>query len=63
MRAALQLAVIQLKKLKKPLFTGCSQQVVCSGFLDLILDTFEDVKLGISVLRCLRLLRVFKVTR
>lgn len=37
--------------------------VVCSGVLDLILDTFEDIKLGISVLRCLRLLRVFKVTR
>ncbi|XP_078343776.1 voltage-dependent L-type calcium channel subunit alpha-1D-like isoform X1 [Oculina patagonica] len=37
--------------------------VVCSGFLDLILDTVVGLKLGISVLRCLRLLRVFKVTR
>ncbi|KAJ7334442.1 Voltage-dependent L-type calcium channel subunit alpha-1D [Desmophyllum pertusum] len=37
--------------------------VVCSGFVDIILAKFVEIKLGISVLRCVRLLRVFKVTR
>ena len=38
-------------------------QIVISGFLDIILSEAVDIKLGISVLRCVRLLRVFKVTR
>ena len=45
------------------LFLICLQQVVWSGFVDIILDKYANLKLGISVLRCVRLLRVFKVTR
>ncbi|XP_071784403.1 voltage-dependent L-type calcium channel subunit alpha-1D-like isoform X3 [Asterias amurensis] len=37
--------------------------VVCSSLLEVVLMYAEVIQLGISVLRCVRLLRVFKVTR
>lgn len=38
--------------------------VVCGGILETVLVEFEIMQpLGISVLRCVRLLRIFKVTR
>ena len=38
-------------------------QVVCCGIIELIISKAEGTSLGISVLRALRLLRLFKFTR
>ena len=37
--------------------------VVCSSLMEVVLMYAEVIQLGISVLRCVRILRVFKVTR
>jgi hypothetical protein len=38
-------------------------QVVLCGLVEMIIQEAQGISLGISVLRSLRLLRIFKVTR
>lgn len=37
--------------------------VVFGSMAEIVLHNLQDLSLGVSVLRCVRLLRVFKVTR
>lgn len=60
----LKMYALGLRQYFMSLFNRFDCFVVCSGILELILVELGTLSpLGISVLRCIRLLRIFKITR
>lgn len=60
----LKMYALGLRQYFMSLFNRFDCFVVCSGILETILVELGTLSpLGISVLRCIRLLRIFKITR
>jgi len=60
----LKMYALGLRQYFMSLFNRFDCFVVCAGVLEIILVELSTLSpLGISVLRCIRLLRIFKITR
>lgn len=60
----LKMYALGLRQYFMSLFNRFDCLVVCTGILEIILvEIVSMTPLGISVLRCIRLLRIFKITK